>query len=474
MHTIEQLNDGRAVYLNGQRINVADVPIFRKTLALNNQYYALQRTHQDVHTYIEDGQRYDIAFKVPLTSADLKQKHRAYQEIAESNNGLLGRTPDFLNSAMAALAVRSHFLGHNEYTNFAANAKHYAEHVKTEDIFISHALQNPQLDRQKAINAIPSGYAGVHVTKRTMEGITVSGAKMVNTMAPIADDLLIFNPPELLLEKGDTSYAVAFATPLNTPGVKIICRKLLDHPVYTGYTEDDFPLSNALDEIDAYIVFDEAFIPWERVFVDNDVEMSNRFFMDSGMFIHSSHQDEVRGITKLEFATTLAIRTAKLLGLDGFLGVQEKLGRLTANLELIKGTIARSEEEGRLDDFGIYTPNQQALQAVRSTLPEYYEEALKVAQHLAAGSMVGVPGFKEFNGDNGPILEQALGTSKATAKERAKFLNLVFDLTTAGFGQRQLMYEYYHGGDPMRIRSQHYAGEDLRAGNEMIDRIMKS
>lgn len=44
MHTIEQLNDGRAVYLNGHRVNVADVPIFRKTLALNNQYYDLQHT----------------------------------------------------------------------------------------------------------------------------------------------------------------------------------------------------------------------------------------------------------------------------------------------------------------------------------------------------------------------------------------------------------------------------------------------
>ncbi|KLD60880.1 hypothetical protein WP50_06690 [Lactiplantibacillus plantarum] len=64
--------------------------------------------------------------------------------------------------------------------------------------------------------------------------------------------------------------------------------------------------------------------------------MSNRFFIDSGMFSHTSHQDEVRGITKLELATSLALRIAHILGLDGFLGVQEKLGRLTANLELIK------------------------------------------------------------------------------------------------------------------------------------------
>lgn len=162
-----------------------------------------------------------------------------------------------------------------------------------------------------------------------------------------------------------------------------------------------------------------------------------------------------------------------MLGLDGFLGVQEKLGRLTANLELIKGTITRSEENGHLDEFGIYTPSQQALLAVRSTLPEYFEEALKVTQHFAAGSMVGVPGFAEFDGDNGAILDQALTTSRATAKERAKLLNLGFDLTSAGFGQRQLMYEYYHGGDPMRIRSMHYHDEDLQAGNAMLDQLLK-
>lgn len=108
---------------------------------------------------------------------------------------------------------------------------------------------------------------------------------------------------------------------------------------HTNYTEDDHPLSNAMDEIDAYIVFDHVFIPWKNVFVENDYEMSNRFFVETGMFVHTAHQDEVRGITKLEFATSLAIKVAHALGLDHFLGIQEKLGCLTANLELIKGTI---------------------------------------------------------------------------------------------------------------------------------------
>ena len=49
-------------------------------------------------------------------------KHRAYQEIAQSNSGMLGRTPDFLNTGMAVLAERAAFLGQNQYTDFAANA----------------------------------------------------------------------------------------------------------------------------------------------------------------------------------------------------------------------------------------------------------------------------------------------------------------------------------------------------------------
>jgi len=92
---------------------------------------------------------------------------------------------------------------------------------------------------------------------------------------------------------------------------------------------------------------------------------------------------------------------------------------------------------------------------------------------LAAGSMVAVPGFGEFKGKNSTILKQAMSSDLISAEERAKLLNLVFDLSSSGFGQRQLMYEYYHGGDPMRIRSKHYLDEDLTAGNAMLKRIMK-
>lgn len=77
MHTIDQLNDGREVYLNGKQINVADIDIFRKTLNLNNEYYKLQKSNPKVHTY---------------------------QEIAQTNYVMLRRTPDFLDTGMVVIA----------------------------------------------------------------------------------------------------------------------------------------------------------------------------------------------------------------------------------------------------------------------------------------------------------------------------------------------------------------------------------
>lgn len=104
---------------------------------------------------------------------------------------------------------------------------------------------------------------------------------MVNMMVLIVDDFLIFNLLELLLENGDSSYVVVFVMLFNNLGVKIICCKLLDYFIVFIM---DYLFSNVFDEIDVYIVFDYVFILWLKVFVENNVEMSNCFFIDLGMF----------------------------------------------------------------------------------------------------------------------------------------------------------------------------------------------
>ena len=81
---------------------------------------------------------------------------------------------------------------------------------------------------------------------------------------------------------------------------------------------------------------------------------------------------------------------------------------------------------------------------------------VKCIQSLVAGSMLATPHHEDFFNENGDYLMMALSTGEFDAKERTMLLNLAWDASGDAFGQRQLVYEYYHAGDPMRIATGHY------------------
>ncbi|SJZ71026.1 4-hydroxyphenylacetate 3-monooxygenase [Pilibacter termitis] len=460
------LRDGRLVYFEGKKVeDFSSIRVFADTLKVIQRYYELQEEEPEVFTYEEGGKRYSRTFFTPKNANDLAMKRKAYARIASVSYGMLGRTPDFINAGVAILENYAENLGVGEYTNFAENIKNWAKMVKEEDLFVSHALQNPQVDRSKTMNQLLKEgheFAGVWVKESYRDGIVVQGAKMVNTLAPLADELLVFNVPNLSPE--DNKFGLAFSVPLATKGVKVMTRK---SSAKYDYSVADYPLSNRFDELDAFLIFEDVFIPWERVFVFGSAKKSNQFFEKSGLFMHTAHQDEVRGVVKLEFVTALAKRIAISLGLTDFLRVQEMLGKLTRNLELVRGTLHFAEVSGH-EEFGVFTPNMQSLLAVRDSLPEMYDEVLSAIQEFSAGSIVGVPDVRDFAGENADSLENALSSPLLSAKERTILLNLAWDVTGESFGQRQRAYEHLHGGNTMWIKVEHWQHEDLSFGEKML------
>jgi hypothetical protein len=70
--------------------------------------------------------------------------------------------------------------------------------------------------------SIQSMDMSLHVVDRREDGIVVRGAKLHNTMAPYADELIVI--PTRALNKDEKDYAVAFAIPADTDGVYLIAR----------------------------------------------------------------------------------------------------------------------------------------------------------------------------------------------------------------------------------------------------------
>ena len=177
---------------------------------------------------------------------------------------------------------------------------------------------------------------------------------------------------------------------------------------------------------------------------------------------------------KLEFITGLAVCLAEKLGLTEFLRVQEILGTLTVNLEMIKSSILASEYTAQIENE-VLKPNMQVLLAVRASLTKYYDEALRAIAEFASGSIVAVPDFREFeNSEIADLLKASMTSPLLQAEDRALLLNLAWDITGESFGQRQRTYEFLHGGNPMWIKNMHWKTADLSKAYDMIDKVLEN
>lgn len=111
----ERTNDNRKVYLNGELIkDVSKHSAFEGAIHCVEQYYSLQNEKPEEHSFIdEDGQHCSISLLVPKNIEDLERKRKAYKEIADISYGMLGRTPDFINAAVATISAHAGFSGGN-------------------------------------------------------------------------------------------------------------------------------------------------------------------------------------------------------------------------------------------------------------------------------------------------------------------------------------------------------------------------
>src|SRR4029079_6396306 len=139
---------------------------------------------------------------------------------------------------------------------FADNARNYFEYVRENDLALTHALTNPQVDRRKQAFELSDPFIALGVVRETSDGIIVRGARMLATL-PISDEILIF--PSTVVTRGAESkpHALEFGIPNNTPGLWFQCREPLD----IGRSHRDHPLGSRFDEMGASVYFAASAVP---------------------------------------------------------------------------------------------------------------------------------------------------------------------------------------------------------------------
>ncbi len=460
----------REVWVAGRRVDdVTTDPVFRRPVQSIAELYDLQSRpeHREVMTYACDGGVAGTSFMIPRSHADIVKRREAMKIWADATFGMVGRSPDYLNTVLMTWAEGADFFGQRG-ERFAENVRAYYDHCRDRDLFLTHAIVNPPSDRSKGSHQQDSAFTHLGVVEETKDGLIVRGAKMLATHGPTADELLIYPQPGI--REGEERYVLAFGIPTSTAGLRFICREPFD----TGeQSEWDHPLGARFEEPDAVCVFDDVLIPWERVFLYDDVKMGNALFAQASIRNHTGHQTAIRGLAKCQLVTGVAIAMTRAVKSDAFLHVQEQLGELLGYLQLIEGAILMAERNAEPTGRGALRPAYAPLQALRYHLPRMYERMVQVTQVLGAGGLLINPMEVDLRSEIGSDIERYYRGAGVEARERIHLYKLAWDVTGTQFGQRMLQYERYYAGDPVRVGAAYYLDHDVSQLLAQVERALK-
>ena len=445
---IEGLRDDREVWYAGRRIDdVTTCPEFAGSIRSLARLYDLQHdaAHGDVLTVQspEIGDVVGRSFQWPRTPDDLRLKREAYAVWAEATCGMMGRSPDFMNAMLTALAAKRSFFAEIAPERGEAVVE-YWRYVAKHDLFLTHALLDPQLDKGKLRHRQEDPGIALHVVDRTKDGLVVHGIKRIATAAPYADEILVWPFPPTF-QPGEDPYANVFAIPMNTRGLKTICRPSFAHPGPPA----DRPLSSRFDEMDATVVFDHVLVPWHRVFLHEDIRMLNRMYRDTRMRELTAHQTNVRLEVKLGFVYALLLRMAEASGLADRPDIVEMLGEAATRVEVIRNTTRSAELQATVDpENGLLYPDLFALSVGRSLGPVYYPEMLDMIRRVGGGGLVQLPvSMDEFDSPVGEDLDRSLRGAGISGRDKTKLFMLAWDLIGSEFGARHELYEMNYAGE---------------------------
>ena len=459
------------MWLNGAKVaDVTEHPVLSGPVATLAELYDLRSDAeaQPLLTREIDGERVPWSLVSPLTTAELRARGRAFRVAADQTFGMMGRSPEFVNALITAFASAADYFGELD-PRFARNIREYHRWCVREDKFIAHASINPQTNRSTGSARQEDPNVHLAVVDRDHDGIVVHGAKMIGTLLPLADELLVFPMPGY--RPGDEDYAMAFAIPMNTKGVSIVCRE----PFGSAAGRDPFdpPLAR-YDEMDATVIFDNVRVPWDRVFLDGSVAKANRLYLDTTAQSHTGHQGVIRGLAKAELLCGVAVELAESVRTTAFLHVQEMLGEILSLLEIYRGAVLRTEEAATPSKWGTMTPPIDTVRAIRYHFPRACARMVEIIQILGGGSLLSAPTQADLAAPGGPDVTRFFSTAgMASARDRIHLLKLAWDVSGDGFGQRQTLYERNLGSDPVRLAATQYATYDTTEVKAAVRRALE-
>lgn len=428
---IAGLRDSREVYFRGKRIpDVTQDPDILTNAKHGSLDFSLQfdPDHRDL-TVVYDkeiGEEISRFYAIPRTADDLLKRREMIESGSRIANSLVPFLKDIGSDAIFTLAAITHEVDKAMGTKYAERVEAYRQHVARNDLALAGSVSDVKGDRSRRPSDQDDPDMYVHIVERRTDGIVVRGAKVHNSAAPVVDELIVV--PTRAMSKEDADYAVAFAIPASTPGVKMITR--------TERASDPFeyPISSRHFILESLTVFDNVFVPWDRVFLAGEWQFAGYMANEFGTwhrFTALSYKTPWA-----ELALGAAVMVAQANGVAGAAHIKRNLVELAIYLQSMRTFGRAAAVDFVTNSAGMAVPNPLTVNLGKYYFADRYHEMNRLVQEIAGGLMVTAPAVADLrNPETASLINKYLaGAPGWNGIDRMRAMKLVKDLTASEYG----------------------------------------
>ncbi len=441
---LRSLDDGRRVVAaDGEEIaNVADHPATRaaaRTFAdvMELQFDPLTR---DKVTYLDEetGQRKALGWQVPTTRDQLYAKMEQIGVTTRTTLGMFGRPPDYGPAmALGFLGIIDRFEADNP--EFAANIRNFVQTSGEMNLLSTDLIADAQSDRSIDRNERPGT---LRIVDETPDGIVLRGSKIAGSSGAITH---AFTLSTVLGEGLGPDAAIWAAIPVSTPGLSLVLR---EPTTSSDVSREDHPLNVHGEEMDQMVVFDDVFLPREYCFSVRNLE-SLKLYFESVVYV-SWHI-----MTRLAYRAQIFAGTAQviteILGTQKIPGVRKAVADITVYAETLRAFSVASIAQSQTWN-GVEVPHPGLVTVGRLHSIQNYSRIMYTLQDLCGQGLISrwpekIWDHPEF----GPKLEAYLPGSGVTARDKNRFFNFVWDMTSSANAGRIGLFENVNATPPSFI-----------------------
>lgn len=428
---IDSLKDNRTVFYRGEQVaDVTSHPVIKKAVhhACLDFEMAEDPAYRDLAVVTEGSDRYSRYFKIPASSDDLLKRSQLIEAATALGKTLVVLVKEIGTDALFALHRVARQVDTKYETDYYHRVEAFYRHCRDNDLAISVAQTDVKGDRSAGPLNQPNPDMYTRIVERRPDGIVVRGARIHTSCTTNVNEVIVL--PTRAMSEADKDYALAFAIPVDTPGLKLVASPYGGSPK----AEFDAPLSAERKMMETITIFDDVFVPWERVFLAGEHDFAGPLalgFVEYHRFTAVSYK-----LPLVDALIGSALLMADMNGISKAAHVRDKLIWLISYAETLRALTEMAAIRGASDEHGIFAPDALTTNMAKYHFAHHYHEALQHVQDIAGGMLVTGPGAEDFaSPETGDLLRKYLGGRAGIDGEmRTRAMNMVSDLTTGDFG----------------------------------------